>query len=74
MNNVWFCSFRAIHVETEQELLPLAVAKLLQRIVSIENTDLVFMGKQAIDDDANQTTQLLAGLLKWPQGTFASKV
>jgi electron transfer flavoprotein beta subunit len=65
---------RGIHVETEQELMPLAVAKLLQRIVSVEKPELVFMGKQAIDDDANQTAQLLAGLLQWPQGTFASKV
>jgi hypothetical protein len=65
---------RGIHIETEQELQPLAVAKLLQRIIKMENPDLVFMGKQAIDDDANQTPQILAGLLQWPQGTFASKV
>ena len=53
---------------------PLAVAKLLKRVVENEKPDLVIMGKQAIDDDCNQTGQMLAGLLGWPQGTFASKV
>ena len=65
---------RGIHVETSAELQPLAVAKLLKAIVDKEQPDLVIMGKQAIDDDANQTGQMLAALLGWPQGTFASKV
>jgi electron transfer flavoprotein beta subunit len=66
---------RAILVKTEQSVIePLAVAKLLQRVVENEKPDLVIMGKQAIDDDCNQTGQMLAGLLGWPQGTFASKV
>jgi electron transfer flavoprotein beta subunit len=65
---------RAILVKTEQSVEPLAVAKLLQRVVENEKPDLVIMGKQAIDDDCNQTGQMLAGLLGWPQGTFASKV
>ncbi len=66
---------RAILVKTEQAVIePLAVAKLLKRVVENEKPDLVIMGKQAIDDDCNQTGQMLAGLLGWPQGTFASKV
>jgi electron transfer flavoprotein beta subunit len=65
---------RAILVETEVELQPLAVAKLLQAIAVKETPQLVIMGKQAIDDDANQTGQMLAALLDWPQATFASKV
>ena len=66
---------RAILVKTEQAAIePLAVAKLLKRVVEHEKPDLVIMGKQAIDDDCNQTGQMLAGLLGWPQGTFASKV
>ena len=65
---------RAILVETDAELQPLAVAKLLKAIVDKEQPQLVIMGKQAIDDDANQTGQMLAALLGWPQGTFASKV
>ncbi|MEL0587386.1 MAG: electron transfer flavoprotein subunit beta/FixA family protein [Candidatus Thiodiazotropha sp. (ex. Lucinoma kazani)] len=65
---------RGIHVQTEAELQPLAVAKLLNELVEIEQPDLVIMGKQAIDDDSNQTGQMLAALLGWPQGTFASKV
>ena len=65
---------RAILVETEAELQPLAVAKLLQAIAVKEKPQLVILGKQAIDDDANQTGQMLAALLGWPQGTFASKV
>lgn len=65
---------RAILVQTETELQPLAVAKLLKEIVNKENPELVIMGKQAIDDDCNQTGQMLAALLNWPQGTFASKV
>jgi electron transfer flavoprotein beta subunit len=65
---------RGILVETQAELEPLAVAKLLKAIVEREAPKLVILGKQAIDDDANQTGQMLAALLDWPQGTFASKV
>src|SRR5438132_641397 len=65
---------RAILVETEVELQPLAVAKLVRAIVQKERPQLVILGKQAIDDDCNQTGQMLAALLGWPQGTFASKL
>ena len=65
---------RAILVETDVELQPLAVAKLLKAVAGDEKPDLVILGKQAIDDDANQTGQMLAALLDWPQATFASKV
>ena len=67
---------RAILVETAEGVTvePLAVAKLLKAIVEAEKPDLVILGKQAIDDDCNQTGQMLAALLDWPQGTFASKV
>ena len=65
---------RAILVESSVELQPLAVAKLLKALVDKEQPQLVILGKQAIDDDANQTGQMLAALLNWPQGTFASKV
>jgi electron transfer flavoprotein beta subunit len=65
---------RAILVETEAELEPLAVAKLLKAVVRKEEPQLIILGKQAIDDDANQTGQMLAALLDWPQGTFASKL
>ena len=65
---------RAILVETDVELQPLAVAKLLQAIAVKEKPQLVILGKQAIDDDANQTGQMLAALLDWPQATFASKI
>jgi electron transfer flavoprotein beta subunit len=65
---------RAILVETNEELQPLAVSKLLKAIVQKENPKLVILGKQAIDDDCNQTGQMLAALLNWPQATFASKV
>lgn len=65
---------RAILVETAEELQPLGVAKLIKAIVDKEQPGLVILGKQAIDDDANQTGQMLAALLDWPQGTFASKV
>jgi electron transfer flavoprotein beta subunit len=65
---------RAILVETDAELQPLAVAKLLKAIAQKESPDLVILGKQAIDDDSNQTGQMLAALLGWPQATFASKV
>jgi electron transfer flavoprotein beta subunit len=65
---------RAILVETETLVEPLAVAKILQAIVAEEAPGLVILGKQAIDDDSNQTGQMLAALLGWGQGTFASKV
>jgi electron transfer flavoprotein beta subunit len=65
---------RAIHVETDAELQPLAVAKLLAALVAKEQPGLVILGKQAIDDDANQTGQMLAALTELPQATFASKV
>jgi electron transfer flavoprotein beta subunit len=65
---------RAILVETDVELQPLAVAKLLCSIVQKEAPGLVILGKQAIDDDSNQTGQMLAALLNWPQATFASKL
>ena len=65
---------RGILVKAEGAIEPLAVSKILQKIVEKEKPDLVFMGKQAIDDDCNQTGQMLAALLKWPQATFASKI
>ena len=65
---------RGILVTSEATLQPLGVAKILQALIAREAPDLVLMGKQAIDDDCNQTGQMLAGLLSWPQATFASKV
>ncbi len=65
---------RGILIETETDLQPLAVAKLLKAIVDRESPELVILGKQAIDDDANQSGQMLAALLGWPQGTYACKV
>jgi electron transfer flavoprotein beta subunit len=65
---------RGILIETEAEIQPLAAAKLLKAVVQAEAADLVILGKQAIDDDCNQTGQMLAALLGWPQGTFASKL
>jgi electron transfer flavoprotein beta subunit len=65
---------RGIFVETTDEIQALAAAKILQAIVKQETPQLVILGKQAIDDDNNQTGQMLAGLLGWPQGTFASKL
>ena len=65
---------RAILVETDADLQPLAVAKLLKALIDKEQPSLVILGKQAIDDDANQTGQMLAALQNWPQATFASKV
>ena len=65
---------RGIHVKADGILEPLAVSKILQKVVEKEKPDLVFMGKQAIDDDCNQTGQMLAALLNWPQATFASKI
>ncbi len=65
---------RGVHVASDLELQPLAVAKLLKAVVERERPQLVILGKQAIDDDCNQTGQMLAALLGWPQGTFASKI
>jgi electron transfer flavoprotein beta subunit len=65
---------RAILVESDVELQPLAVAKLLKAVCLKENPNLVILGKQAIDDDSNQTGQMLAALMGWPQATFASKL
>ena len=65
---------RGIHVKVDGIVEPIAVAKILQKIVDKEKPDLVFMGKQAIDDDCNQTGQMLSALLNWPQATFASKI
>jgi electron transfer flavoprotein beta subunit len=65
---------RGIHVATDEEIEPLAIAKILKAIAIKENPDLIILGKQAIDDDSNQTGQMLAALLDWPQGTFASEL
>ncbi|OXC77505.1 electron transfer flavoprotein subunit beta/FixA family protein [Caballeronia sordidicola] len=65
---------RGLHIQTDVELQPLAVAKLLKAAVEREKPQLVILGKQAIDDDAGQTGQLLAALLDWPQATFASQI
>ena len=65
---------REIHVKAENYIEPLGIAKILKKIVEKEKPDLVFLGKQAIDDDCNQTGQMLAAMLDWPQGTFASKI
>ncbi len=65
---------RAVLIQTEEDFSPLMIAKILKKQVEAENIQLVLMGKQAIDDDANQTGQMLAALLNWPQGTFVSKI
>ena len=65
---------RGIHIKADGIIEPLAVSKILKAVVEKEKPDLVFMGKQAIDDDCNQTGQMLAALLNWPQATFASKI
>jgi electron transfer flavoprotein beta subunit len=65
---------RGVHVQTDQPVEPLAVAKILKGVVEAESPQLVILGKQAIDDDSNQTGQMLGALLGWPQATFASKV
>ncbi|KAJ0092567.1 hypothetical protein Patl1_25148 [Pistacia atlantica] len=65
---------RGIHVEATSVLYSLTVAKILKSLVEVEKPGLLFLGKQAIDDDCNQTGQMVAGLLSWPQATFASKV
>ena len=65
---------RAILVETEDQVEPLAVAKIIRQVAEVEQPGLVIVGKQAIDDDSNQTGQMLSALLGWAQGTFASKI
>ena len=65
---------RGIHVKADSYIEPLGIAKILKKVVEKEKPDIVFLGKQAIDDDCNQTGQMLAAMLNWPQGTFASKV
>jgi electron transfer flavoprotein beta subunit len=65
---------KGIHVKSDSHIEPLGIAKILKKIVEKEKPDLVFLGKQAIDDDCNQTGQMLAALLGWSQGTFASKI
>ena len=65
---------KGILVETEEDVQPLEVAKILKEVIKKNSPDLVLMGKQAIDDDSNQTGQMLSALLNWPQGTFASKL
>jgi len=65
---------RGIHVKTSREIEPLAVAKILEKIVKKENPKIILLGKQAIDDDSNQTGQMLSAKLGWSQGTFASKI
>ncbi len=65
---------RAVHVVADQDIQPLAVAKILKAVIEQESPGVVILGKQAIDDDSNQTGQMLAGLLGWPQATFASKI
>ena len=69
-----FGADRSIMVETELDLGPLQIAKILVKIAKLEQPDLILMGKQAIDDDCNQTGQMLAGILGWPQATFISEI
>ena len=65
---------RGIHVKADNYIEPLGIAKILKKVIEKEKPDIIFMGKQAIDDDCNQTGQMLAALLSWPQATFASKI
>ena len=65
---------RGIHVKADSYIAPLGIAKILKKVVEKEKPDMVFLGKQAIDDDCNQTGQMLAAMLNWPQATFSSKV
>ena len=65
---------RGIHVKSDTYIEPLGVAKILKKVVEKEKPEMIFLGKQAIDDDCNQTGQMLASMLNWPQGTFTSKV
>ena len=65
---------RGIHVKTDNELEPLAISKIISKIAEEEKPSIILMGKQAIDDDSNQTGQMTSALLNWPQATFASKI
>ena len=65
---------RGIHVKTENDLEPLAISKIISKIAEDEKPSIILMGKQAIDDDSNQTGQMTSALLNWPQATFASKI
>ena len=65
---------RGIHIKADSYIEPLGIAKILKKVVEKEKPDMVFLGKQAIDDDCNQTGQMLAAILNWPQGTFTSKI
>jgi len=65
---------KGIHVKADSYIEPLGIAKILKKVVEKEKPDIVFLGKQAIDDDCNQTGQMLAAMLNWPQGTFTSKI
>eukprot|EP00276_Gloeochaete_wittrockiana_P016017 CAMPEP_0184361974 /NCGR_PEP_ID=MMETSP1089-20130417/132704_1 /TAXON_ID=38269 ORGANISM="Gloeochaete wittrockiana, Strain SAG46.84" /NCGR_SAMPLE_ID=MMETSP1089 /ASSEMBLY_ACC=CAM_ASM_000445 /LENGTH=251 /DNA_ID=CAMNT_0026701857 /DNA_START=22 /DNA_END=773 /DNA_ORIENTATION=- len=65
---------RGIHIQTDQEVQPLDVAKIFRKVSETEQPQLIILGKQAIDDDCNQTSQMLAGLLDWPQATYASSI
>ena len=65
---------RGIHVKADSYIEPLGIAKILKKVVEKEKPDIIFLGKQAIDDDCNQTGQMLAAMLNWPQATFSSKI
>ena len=65
---------RGIHIKTDNDLEPLAISKIISKVAEEEKPSIILMGKQAIDDDCNQTGQMLAALLNWPQATFASKI
>ena len=65
---------KGIHVKADSYIEPLGIAKILKKVVEKEKPDMVFLGKQAIDDDCNQTGQMLAAMLNWPQATFCSKI
>ena len=65
---------RGIHVKTDNDLEPLAISKIISKVVEEEKPSIILMGKQAIDDDSNQTGQMTSALLNWPQATFASKI
>ena len=65
---------RGIHIKTDNDLEPLAISKIISKVVEEEKPSIILMGKQAIDDDSNQTGQMTSALLNWPQATFASKI
>ena len=65
---------RGIHIKTENDLEPLAISKIISKVAEEEKPSIILMGKQAIDDDCNQTGQMTSALLNWPQATFASKI